>query len=104
MAAVTRVLGRAVDETTGTQAVLQVDYDDSTLRLTAVRVINPTSKAFFVTARRASGGGQTYTLNASAGQTTEQTIPGNAAARLGVSIDAQGRLGGVDYTFGFGSA
>ena len=103
MAIQTRTLGVAVDETTDTIATLQVDYDDVALRLTAVRILNPTSKPTFVTARRASGGGPTYTMNGAPGQTTEQAIPGSAAARLGVSIDAQGRLDGVDYTFGFGT-
>lgn len=103
MAIQTRELGRAVDETNGTAAVLSIDYDDALLRITAVHIVNPTTKAVFATARRASGGGQVYTLNAAAGQNVDVSVPGGAQARLDVTIDARGRVDGVDYTFGFGT-
>jgi hypothetical protein len=103
MAIQTANKGYASDSTTNTIAELQVDFDDVSMRLTAVRIVNPTAFAMYAVVRRGDGSGQTYTLSAPAGQTVEQVIPGQAANRLGVTIDANGRLDGVEYHFGFGS-
>jgi hypothetical protein len=99
----TRTIGVAHDPPTGTSAELQIEYDDVTLRLTLIRIVNPTPFAAYVQARRAAGGGQVYTLSAPAGQTVEQTIPGQSASRLDVTITTNGRVDGVSYDFGFGT-
>lgn len=99
MAIQSRVLGSLVDDTG--QATLRVEYDDAALRLTLVEVINGTASPVAVTAQRASGGGQAYTFTIPAGQTRTQVVPGNAQNRLGITIDARGRLDGVEWNFGF---
>lgn len=104
MAIQTRVMGSCRDETNGTTAVLSIDYDDALLRITGVHLVNPTTFAVFATAIRANGTGQTYTLNAAPGQTIDVAVPGGAQARLDVTIDARGRVDGVEYHFGFGTA
>lgn len=102
MAIQTREMGRCLDN--GVAAVLTIDYDDALLRITGVHLVNPTTFPVYATARRAAGSGQTYTLNAPPGQTIDVVVPGNAQARLDITITANGRLDGVAWTFGFGAA
>src|SRR5688572_33504784 len=78
---------------------LSYDYDDALLRLTRVVLTStvpvdaPTPNIGRLTARRADGTGQTYTLDCPPQQTVEQAIPGNAATRLGVTVTASGKIG-----------
>ncbi len=98
MAIQTKTLG-SVSDTDGTQATLQVDYDDQLLRLTLVRVINGTGRTARVTATAVANPSRTYTLNAAPHQTSTQNIPTGAQTRLDVTVDARGRVDGVDYQF-----
>lgn len=90
------------DETT--TALLQIDYDDVSLRVTAVRVINPAPRGLIVTAGRTDGR-RTYTATAPGaddahptGQTTTVTVPTGAAQRLQLVVDERGRLDGIEYS------
>jgi hypothetical protein len=80
-----------------TGITFQVDYDDVNLRLTAIRCINTTAHACRgqVTA---TANGRTYNRTFAANQTTELAIPTNAPARLSITVDARGRIDGVDYS------
>jgi hypothetical protein len=104
MAIQTRQLGTLIDDKNGGIATLSIDYDDALLRLTAIHLINNTTFSVFCTAIRTNGTGQRYVINVPPGQRFDQTIAGGSQARLNVTIDAQGRVDGVDYQFGFGTA
>lgn len=96
MAIITRSLGSLVDDVTGLTAVLEVQYDNVALLLTAIRCINPTPVAVQLTATQTSNDRE-YTQTFPAGQTTTLTIPTGQAARLSITITANGRLDGVEY-------
>jgi hypothetical protein len=98
MAIVTRSIGTAF-EAEGT-AELQIDYDDTDLRVRVVRIVNthPALSAR-VTARRNDGTGPVRTLDGPPNQTTEQAISTSPSQRLQLVVDAQGRLDGAEYSF-----
>lgn len=75
-----------------------IDYDDALLRLTALRCINNSTELAWgrVTNLQTN---RSYEQTFAANQTTEISIPGNAAQRLNISIDANGRIDGCDYFF-----
>jgi hypothetical protein len=96
MATVTRTIAILADDVSGELATLEVDYDDVQLRINVVRCINPTSLGVVVVAERLSNG-RTYTNTFPAGQTSAINIPSGPNDRLAVTIDARGRLDGVEY-------
>jgi len=100
MAIQTKVLGTAY-EPEGF-ARLEVDYDDNQLRLRVARIVNthPTLTAR-ATATAVSDPTRSYTLNGLPNQTTSVNIPTGPANRLDITIDARGRLDGVEYQFGW---
>lgn len=96
MALVTKVLAILPwDETT--VARLEMDYDDTDLRVRTVRVVNPAPRGLLVTASRTDGS-LSYNATAPANQTTEQAISTGAAQRLQLVVDERGRLDGVEYS------
>lgn len=99
MAIVNRIIATMPDDVSGLVANLSVDYDDSTLRITALRANNPTSRAILLTARRISNG-RIYNVTFPAGQADSFiSIPGSPPAdRLAITIDERGRLDGVEYS------
>lgn len=99
MATVSRTIGSVYDPDGG-MATLAYDYDDATLLLLAVRIVNGANATARLVARRADGTGQTYTLDGPAGQTTEQAIGTNQAQRLQLSVTPSGKLDGVEINFG----
>lgn len=97
MAIVNRAVARMVDDVSGLTAVVSVDYDDAALRITAIRVDNPTSRAILAIARRVNNG-RVYSSTFPAGQNTFISVPNSPPQdRLGVTVDAQGRVDGVEY-------
>lgn len=97
MAIVNHTVASMVDDVSGLTAVVSVDYDNVALRITALRVDNPTSRAVSATARRVSNG-RIYNSEFPAGQNTFISIPTSPPAdRLAITIDARGRLDGVEY-------
>lgn len=83
---------------------IEYDYDDAALRLTQVRVVNRTDTAggdilphsIYVEARRASGGGQTYSATYAPGSHTINVGTGGNN-RLGITILPNGRVDGVTW-------
>lgn len=92
MATVTKTLG-VFD---GGNVIFELDYDDVALRLTAIRCINGSNQPAFGQAT-ATANGRTYSRTFAANATTEQAIPTGAQTRLDITIDARGRVYGVDY-------
>ena len=83
-----------------TIATVQIDWDDALLRLLAVRCINGTPVAVLAKGT-VQKNGRNFSITFPANATTAQNIPQNAAARLDVTVDAQGRVDGVEYVIGF---
>jgi hypothetical protein len=85
------------------------DYDDAQLRITQVRCTNNCQGHQNVDTGQLDGwatkatltvlsNGRTYTATVQPGQTLTQDIPTGAQARLDITIDARGRVNGVDYS------
>lgn len=99
MAIQTKTISTMVDDVSGLVATISVSYDDAALRLTEFRVNNPTSRAILGTLVRQANG-RVYSTTFPAGQETFIPIPANPPAdRIGVTIDAQGRINGAEYSF-----
>ena len=96
MAIQSRVIDVARDPVTGLTAITEVLWNDANLRLDGVRCTNLTSRGVALTAR-ATADGTEFSTTFPAGATTTRNIPGGQAAKFGVTIDARGRLNGVDY-------
>lgn len=100
MAIVTKVLGTVGDaQVPPHQAELSIDYDNALLRLTLVRIVNDTNQVAQVTGTATADPTRTFTMQCPAGQTATQNIPTGQANRLNITIDARGRVDGVEYHF-----
>lgn len=99
MAIVTLEKGRLVED--AGSAILEIDYDDATMLLRVVRVINehPTQAARVAVQR--TDGSRRVTRDAPPNQTTSQTIPTTQANRLQLTVLPNGRIDGVSYEFGW---
>ena len=84
-------------------ALLQIDYDDVTLRVRVVRVINPAPRGLVISASRTDRS-RVYSVTAPANQTTEKAVSTGAAQRLQLVVDARGRLDGVEYSTAWAAA
>lgn len=75
---------------------VEVDYDDATLRISAVRVVNDSDQAANVTAIRLSDG-KIVSQRFPARSTTFRSIPSSPPQeRLGFTLN-QGRLDGISF-------
>lgn len=92
--AIVTVTRAVVTDPAGHAATLQYDYDDALMQLTTVRVVNGAAQPAVATVSRTSDGRQ-YAATFPANQTTTLPIPQDAANRIGVGLDARGRLTGV---------
>lgn len=81
----------------GTSVEFQIDYDNASLLLLAVRCINNSAEAAYGKARHL-GTGRVYDSYFPANQTTFLPIPTGPQTRMQVTVDARGRVDGVDYT------
>ena len=97
MATVTKVIAVLNDDVSGLNATVEVDYDDVALRVSMLRVRNPTSRGVNAAAIKQSNG-RLYQAIFPAGQDTEIAVPSSPpAARIAITIDTQGRLDGIEY-------
>ena len=98
MAIVTKTIGH--DGTPdGGYVEWQIDYDDARLRLTAVRCINNSTSIAWGKAVSVANPSRSYSTTFPANQTTVINIPTGASQRLDITVDARGRVDGVDYQF-----
>ena len=95
MAIVTQQVA-AFTETPSSVCILQYDYDDVSLLVTAVRCINPTSQPLYAWVARLSNYNVNYESTFPAGQTTEFPVGNGANNRLQLSIEERG-ITGVEY-------
>lgn len=96
MATQTKVLASGSDADGGV-ATLEVDYDDATLRLIAVRCVNQTAGTVYAALVQTSNGrlvDHVFPVG-----TTTITIPNNAAQKVLFSSVVRNRLDGVELTF-----
>lgn len=103
MATVTRGLGFfPFDDTTS--ATLELDYDDVTLSPIRVRCINTASSTFTATATSTIGNhiGQQAAHTFAASQTSTVNLPTGAVNRWGVTVDARGRVDGIEISTAWG--
>ncbi len=77
MATVTRRLGAWDNEV----VLVQMDYDDTTMRVTAARVINNSANSIYIKLTRTSDG-----------LVYEHTFPANSTTSISISTTAQGRV------------
>lgn len=91
MAIVTKHLTTINNEITVTY-----DYDDVSLIIQTVDVVNTSARDYTVKVTRLNNG-QEYEFTIGPGE-LHQNIPQGAATRLGLSINANGRLDGVEWS------
>jgi hypothetical protein len=76
----------------------EIDYDDVLLRLLAVRCVNDSDHTCRASLTQIANG-RTYTRDFAPHTTQSLSIPTNVAGRINVTIDARGRVDGVDWSF-----
>ena len=97
MAIQSRVIGVMRDDVSGLTATVEVLWNDQNMRLDGLRGTNPTSRGIRLIARAVADGTE-FSTTFPAGATTTRNIPGGQAAKFGVTIDANGRVDGVEYS------
>jgi hypothetical protein len=95
MATQTKILGTFDDG----NVEFNIDYDDVTLYITAFRCINGSTQNAYGRATRLSNG-KTYERVFPPGTITV-VIPTNAANRLALFLNPNGKLDGVEYHLSF---
>jgi hypothetical protein len=97
MAIQTRTLGSVSDAQVPPRSCsVTYSYDDAALVLTAVDVTNDTNQTVHIDAT-ATATGRNVSVNVAAGQTLHQNVPTNQANKLAITIDARGRMDGVEW-------
>jgi hypothetical protein len=84
------------------KCVWSYEYDDVGLFVTNMSCINNGNSNTRGTVVVQSNG-RTFTQLVAPGANFSQAIPTGAAVRLGVTIDARGRVDGIDWSFSYGS-
>ena len=100
MATQTKIISHMNEPAFGGSAVIELDWSDSSFRLQAIRCINTADHAVALTAR-ATADGTEFSTTFPANATTTRNIPGGQAAKFGVTIDARGRVDGIEYSAGW---
>lgn len=80
----------------GNQATTTYDYDDVTLLISAIHIVNPTIQSYFVQANRIDQT-KTYSTTVPAGQSQNTTIGNGQANRLQLTVTTSGKLDGVEW-------
>lgn len=80
----------------GGALTVDYSYDDVTLRILSVKVVNLSAASYYVNAR-ATATGKQYSFVIPPG-TIEQAIPQTVANRLQLSVRPSGRLDGVEWS------
>jgi hypothetical protein len=97
MATINKAITSMRDDISGLTAIISVDYDDTSLRVTALRVNNPTSRAISATAIKTSNG-RIYNSTFPANQNTFISIPtNNPSDRIDVTV-VNGKLSGIEFS------
>lgn len=96
MATVTKAIAYIVDDANGLGVEVQIDYSDTALRVEVLRVVNNGTRPLSVTAIRQSDG-RLYQGEFPPARTTEIAVPQTGSGRFDISVDAQGRLLGIEY-------
>ena len=78
--------------------VIDVDYDNVALTILTIHLINNSARNYTIITTTTNNNQKTYTLNVPTATTIDQNIPQNQANKLGVTIDAQGRFDGVEWS------
>ena len=81
----------------GPDVRFELDYDDAKLILVALRCINNSASAAWGQAV-ATANGRTYGMRFPPQQTTEVAIPNHPQQKLDITVTANGRLDGVEYS------
>lgn len=92
MATVNRVLG---EWCTG-QVVWSYDYNDQSMRLSALHCVNNSDRVTTLKATSNSTGA-VVNFTCQAHSTLDQNIPAGQAANFGVVLDARGRIDGISW-------
>jgi hypothetical protein len=104
MATVTRTIATLVEASTNLQAIVEIDYDDVQLEVNAIRCVNNTSGRVDVNAVKTMSPsfGRLYQARFPGGRTTFIGIPNTPPSdRVPITIDAQGRVDGIDWQVGW---
>lgn len=74
------------------------EYDDAAQRLTRLMCANDSAAATrgSITVEK---NGRTFSRTVAAGDSLDVTIPTGAQARLEITVDARGRVDGIDWAF-----
>jgi hypothetical protein len=87
-----------ISDADGNQASLNFSYDDVTLLVSQISIINNTTSGAFVSAKRIDGS-RTYSTTVAAGQTQTIPITSSTANRLQLTVTSSGKLDGVEWSF-----
>lgn len=93
----TRQLGDTTDAQ-GNHATLNYSYDDVTLLISQIAIVNNTVQSVFASAKRIDGS-KTYSTTVAAGQSQTIPIASNQASRLQLTVTPSGKLDGVEWAF-----
>lgn len=77
------------------------DYDDVQLRLLAIHCVNDTSFNTRGTVT-VNSNGRTFSRLVGPNSTFDQNLPSGAQTRLDITVDARGRVDGIDWSFQWG--
>lgn len=80
----------------GGALVVNLDYDDTTLRILSIHVENNSAQDYIVSAT-ATATGRNYTLTIPPG-IIDQPVPQNTVDRLQLSVTPSGKLDGVQWS------
>lgn len=94
MAIQKRIIG-GVRDPQGGEATLGYDYDDATLLVRAIRVVNGSAMTAHAEAT-STASGRSYAIDVPPGQTFEQAIGSGQAQRLQLATTPSGKLDGVE--------
>jgi len=78
---------------------IDVDYDEVALTILVIHLNNNSERDYTVKAT-ATSNGRSYSVTVPAQTTINQAIPQGAATKLGVTVTANGRFDGVEFTVG----
>lgn len=76
---------------------LSFDYDDVSMSILTIHVVNTNTRPYSITATSTSTG-KVYSIAVQANTTVNKSIPTNQANRLGLSVTPSGKLDGVEWS------
>jgi hypothetical protein len=97
------ILTKTIVEFGGGSCVWSYDYDDVALRLVQIRCTNASEYPTRGTVTVISNG-RTFSALVGPGDSLDQALPSTTQTRLGITIDALGRVDGIDHSIEWGAA